>query len=409
MIVERYVNNYKETAFKIQSSEIEAVRKKDITKKAVRVYKDNCIGVSGAVGDVDDEVLKEAALEHLKAGIEYPYGATANIASNCTITNNKYTEENINDLAEELTTYLKSKTNMRFSEGFNLVEREVTLSNTENLDLKYKDSHLEIGLVLKDVNKANLFDGFLEYFGREFDIERFKAYANEICDKSVIDVELPNIDRMPVMVMSRDFIMSKFNRELNGEIYGIGGSLLCGKLGETVFNKKLNVILDRNPLNNFEPFFDFEGSMLENNKYDLIKDGKFMAVYNSKKVSDKFNQQYIGSASGDYDSVPVLATAPLCVMKDSENLKDVIKSKGGYLIITLLASGGDFTSSGEYASPVQLSYLSDGEKLIGKLPDFNIRGKFFSMFGEDYIGTFDSPLYMGDREYCTVMMMDIDR
>lgn len=409
MIVEKYLNNIKETTYKIQNSTIDAMRKKDITKKAVRVYKDGLIGVSGAIGDVEDDVLKSAAEEHLKAGIKYPYSVTANNISSYVISENTVTNDNLSEVAEQIADYLKSKTNITFSEGFNLIERDVRLSNTENLDLHYKDSYFEVGLVIKDNSKANLFDGFLEYKGRKFDFEKFKAFADEVCDKTLVEAKLPELDRMPVMVLNGSGVMNKLVSELNGEVYGIGGSLLSGKIGEKIFNDKLNVYVDSDPLKSFRPFFDFEGCVIKNNRHDLIKNGEFVAVYNNKKIADKFSQPHIGSASGDYDSVPLLGGASLSIMKDSENLKDMIKSNGGYMIISLIASGGDFTSSGEYASPVQMAYLYDGENIIGKLPDFNIRSSFFNMLGKDYIGTFDSPLYFGDEEYGTVMIMDIDK
>lgn len=409
MIVEKYLNNIKETTFKIQNSSIEAIRKKDITKKAVRVYKDGLIGVSGAIGDVEDDVLKASAIEHLKAGIKYPYGVTANNKESCVISKNTVNEDNIPEVAEQIVEYLKSKNSITFSEGVNLIEREVKISNTENLDLHYKDSYFEVGLIIKDNNKANLFDGFLEYKGRNFDFEKFKAFADEVCDKTLVEAKLPEVDRMPVMVLKGSGVVQKLVSELNGEIYGIGGSLLSGKMGEKVFNDKLKVHVDSDPLKSFRPFFDFEGCVIENNSHDLIKNGEFVAVYNNKKIADKFSQPHIGSATGDYDSVPMLGGASLSIVKDSDNLKDVIKSNGGYMIISLIASGGDFTSSGEYASPVQMAYLYDGENIIGKLPDFNIRSSFFNMFGNDYIGTFDSPLYFGDEEYGTVMIMDIDK
>jgi hypothetical protein len=69
----------KETAVKVQNTRVNAVRMKDIVKKGVRVYKDGKIGISGAVGEVPDEVLIENAVQNLDAGISYPYELSGNL------------------------------------------------------------------------------------------------------------------------------------------------------------------------------------------------------------------------------------------------------------------------------------------------------------------------------------------
>lgn len=63
----------KETTARIQASQVQAVRIKDITKKGVRVYQDGKIGIAGIVGDTEDSVLLQEAVTNLEAGIEYPF------------------------------------------------------------------------------------------------------------------------------------------------------------------------------------------------------------------------------------------------------------------------------------------------------------------------------------------------
>ena len=47
----------KESAARVQNSEVTAVRVKDITRKGVRVYQDGKIGIAGVVGDAPEDVL----------------------------------------------------------------------------------------------------------------------------------------------------------------------------------------------------------------------------------------------------------------------------------------------------------------------------------------------------------------
>ena len=55
-------------------------------------------------------------------------------------------------------------------------------------------------------------------------------------------------------------------------------------------------------------------------------------------------------------------------------------------IVVLMAAGGDFTPQGDYATPVQLAMLFDGERLLGRLPEFNLSSNVYDMFGKGFRG-----------------------
>ena len=62
--------------------------------------------------------------------------------------------------------------------------------------------------------------------------------------------------------------------------------------------------------------------------------------------------------------------------------------------IQFIELGGDFNDKGEYVTPVQKAFLCDGERFIGSLPEFNMRGSLFDLFGKDFIGVgSDKPVF----------------
>ena len=68
-----------------------------------------------------------------------------------------------------------------------------------------------------------------------------------------------------------------------------------------------------------------------------------------------------------------------------------------------MASGGDTTPGGHFATPVQMAYLMEDGKFVGRLPELNIAGDVFDMLGKDYIGAVSgepSP----DSMSCAVLM-----
>ena len=67
---------------------------------------------------------------------------------------------------------------------------------------------------------------------------------------------------------------------------------------------------------------------------------------------------------------------------------------GRLAVIPIIADGGGFKEKGEYTMPIQVSYLTDGEKILGRLPEFTIKSNMFDMFGKDFIGVgSDKPIY----------------
>jgi len=62
----------KETSIKLQASQINSIRVKDIERKAVRVFQNGKIGISGAVGNSSIEELTAQAVENLSSNIPYP-------------------------------------------------------------------------------------------------------------------------------------------------------------------------------------------------------------------------------------------------------------------------------------------------------------------------------------------------
>lgn len=72
-----------------------------------------------------------------------------------------------------------------------------------------------------------------------------------------------------------------------------------------------------------------------------------------------------------------------------------------------MASGGDATPDGHFATPVQMAYLMEDGELVGRLPDLNVSGSFYDMLGKDYLGAVLAGLKPGYLQ-CAVTM-DVTR
>lgn len=398
----------KETVLRIQACKIEAVRSKDIVKKGVRVYDGGKIGISGAVGDIADDVLVERAIENLATNIAYDHALESNHVEARNYNKNPMTAKTLIDHTEAILEELRTNyTDFDFFENVGIREKKVEMRNTEGLHLTYEDAMFSLSLVLKEKGGPNVFDGFLVYQGRTFDRDAFWKQNHEILNAYRTKVSLPEGDKLPVFMLDFDVMTGLLGRSLNGENYATGSSLFKGKLGETLFDSRVNVYQWGDSKAIFEPFFDREGCLTKGDKLPLIENGKLVSVFTDKRVSKLYNLPHTGAATGEYDGIPTLSMPPLRLDVDTT---DIQKTLGGQLaVLVVIAAGGDFTTDGDFASPVQVAFLFDGKNILGKLPEFGVRSNLYKLLGEDYIGTFENPLYFAEDSVIHGHYMEITK
>lgn len=389
----------KETTARVQTSQVNAVRVKDISKKGVRVYDQGKIGISGAVGDTADTVLLENAVQNLEAQINYTYPLSKDLKDHRSYNENPMGSEELLRHAENVLAVLQQEfSDFSFSEFISAVETTYQMRNSEGLDLEYKDAHFVLNLILKEKSTANLFDGALICQTRTFDPDKFWSFNRGFLEAYRNKVALPEGDILPVFTLDTDTLLHFLGRSLNGERFAKGSSLLSGKLGQQLFSERITLEINRNPKQSLRPFFDAEGVVLPQDRLALIEKGKLTQVLTDKKTAQMYNLAHTGAAFGGYDDVPAIDgghLGALAFKTDEQNISAVLR--GQPAIFVLMASGGDFTADGNYATPVQISFLFDGKRLVGKLPEFAMRSHLNKMLGDDYIGTFDNTdLYLGD-------------
>ena len=389
----------KESAARVQNSEVTAVRVKDITRKGVRVYQDGKIGIAGVVGDAPEDVLLQGAMQNLNAGIAYPYPLTQNLKDHRCYNEQPMSSQELLEQAEGVLQILqKDYPDFAFSESISSIEQIVQMRNSEGLDLEYKDAVFALSLILKERATANLFDGALFCLTRNFDPDKFWDFNRSFLEAYRNKVELPEGDVLPVFMWDLSVLQSFLGRALHGERFARGSSLFSGKLGEQLFAEKVTIELNRDPATRIKPFFDTEGVVIPNDRLALVENGRLTAVLADKKTADTYGLAHTGAATGDYDDPPTIDGAhggSLSFKTDSEDIAAVLQGRPA--VFALLCSGGDFTADGSFATPVQVSFLFDGERLLGKLPEFAVRSNLFRMLGEDYIGTFENTgLYFGE-------------
>lgn len=387
MIKEKYISSFKEISINILQSNIKSVRKKDITKTGFRVYENGFIGIAGAMGKVDETELEKRAIENLKLEIPYPYEPSANLVKKVDYRKEILSNEELVKEVEELLKLLREEfPDFIFSNNIYIQDFETKLINNKGIDLTHIDRVVGAAIIIKEKNSVNVFDAFSSYVDREYSREKILNNIRETLTAYRNKVELPIKGKQPVVFFADDRLpLKKIIEEMNGYKVGTGASLFKDFIGEKKFSDKFTLYqsAEKEELTGVE-FFDAEGVVNPDYRYTLIENGKIITPYTDKKTASEFNLPLTGSASTEYDKVPSLAPRNIIVKSSDKTLKELLDGQLG--VVVLIASGGDFTQEGVFGTPVQLAFLTDGEKLLGRLPELTISGELYSMFGDDFVG-----------------------
>ncbi|HPO28165.1 MAG TPA: metallopeptidase TldD-related protein [Petrotogaceae bacterium] len=411
MLKEVFNSKINQVSFSVSQSKVDSIRKKDIEKTGVRVYSDGFIGVAGQIGKYDSSKLTSKAVENLKNQIPYEFGKDSKVQKKISVTGNIPDEKELLMQIEEYLDYCRQKyENLIFFNKINVTERQISLNNENGLDLYFSDRFINFDIVFKDKATANIMDGGVIYQGRDFSLEQLKSYTEKICGAYSRSGEVKYGKKLPVIFSSYDMlVMMKFITDLNGRMYGSGGSIFSNKIGEKLFSEEFTLFQSNDPFSSIPDFafFDAEGGLNENYRFPLIEKGIVRSPYTDKKISQRYSLPYTASASAEYDGVPSLSFMGFEVKESEKTLREILKGEPG--IFVGISSGGDFTPDGNFGAPVQLAFLHDGENFVSKLDALQVSSNIYDMFGKDFRGVSSDKIDEISNEKYMVFDMLVDK
>lgn len=399
MIREIYVNRINEIALNVTQTKIDSIRKKSITKSGCRVYSNGYIGVSGTLGEATEETWNEA-IKNLENKVPYKFEPCKDKKRTRDLRKSNITAEEFLKESERLLEIIREEfPNFILSNKIKSIETEVILKNDLGLEHTNLDRYFQVELIVKDKDSINVFDTAIQRNEREFDIEAILNDVRKYLAAFNNKVKLPSEKKLPVIMHFYGF-GNKVNEALNGNDLYKGTSIFSDKIGEKVFSEDFTVYVDRSEENIDMPFFDAEGSTVEKDRFTLIENGKINFGYSDKKTSAEYKISNTASAISGYDEVPSLYAQGLedrrlRVKSTDKTLAEILGDKEA--IFAVFMEGGDCTNEGDFASPVQMSYLMKNGKVVGRLPEFSVHGNIYEMFGEDYLGQSSDRCYFGEN------------
>lgn len=399
-LYQEYIN---EISLNVTSGEIDSIRKKNITKSGCRVYRDGYIGIAGTLGEPQEADWARAA-QNLSRQIPYPYGPESGKREHRSLSGAINPEAFLTQWETLLAQLREEYPQFILSNKINWTETVFRLRNDQGLDYEDRDAATSVALLLRAQESVNIFDTGLFFLYRELDPQALLDDIRQRLNAYLHPVPLPDSARLPVILDLEPFGRA-LERDLNGQKLHRGASLFSEKMGQKCFSETFTISVDRSREMVLTPFFDTEGSVLPGNVLPLIENGVIRRGYADKKCAAEFSVDNTSCAGGAYDSVPDLTASALAVRPTGKTLVEILEDRPAVLIDT--ASGGDTTPDGNFASPVQCAYLYQSGRLVGRLPEFSVRGSLFDLFGDQYLGcSTDKPFF---PSHALVVEMDISR
>lgn len=384
----------RETAVSVSLGRIDSVRTRRIVRSGCRVYADGCLGVAGTLGEATAATWAEAEA-NLALRIPYPYTPGRDLARARDLRGPALADDAFVRACEGLLEALRRRhPEYLFSNRIALTETETTLANDAGLDLVNRDRSVVVALIIKHRDSVHIFDAGLFRQDRAFDAEALLADARELLDAFGRKAVRP-VGEKVLAVLQADLVLGKLEESLNGESVAKGASLFCGRMGERLFSPAFSLVQDRTDEAYHVPFFDMEGVVNPGDRVPLIENGVLLRPYSDRKAAALLGEPSTGAASGAYDETPGLSGTNLSIVPGTRTLAELLG--GEPALAVLVASGGDFTPRGDFASPVQLAMRIEDGRLQGRLPDCSVRGNLFELFGDDFVGLSSDRPFMGER------------
>jgi len=367
----------------VSANKIDSYRRKEETQNTVRVYENGMIGVAGSLGEIDKDKLMEEAKAALSNGIPYPCLLDSNkgrVSSNAKITKQSELIPTMQNFLDKLA---KECPEFSASQKIMISKNESLYQNSAGADMLSTDEWLTISLIFQKRGAGNLFDCVYSTQTRSFDEDAVIADCKKLYDAFETPLDIED-GEYPVFFEAND-LFSIILQQLIGQMYASGASLLSGKLGQKVANDNFTLCDDRNPETNLgSVFFDDEGQIAPDYRQPLIKNGILTNLLVSKNISAMLGLPNAATSAAAYDGVPSIGFNSFYIEPTANSVASIAPGKA---ILVWIASGGDMTPDGHFATPAQLAFLVENGEIKGRLPEINISADFFDIIGKDYLGT----------------------
>jgi PmbA protein len=396
------------TTLEVQAGELVNVRKKKIARKGARLFRDGKIYSANYLGNIDDEALLDIADRNEASAISCDY--TPNESIQCSerflgddmdiMEFRRSTESILETLRNDYSEFV-------FSGKLNIGVANRRLHSSAGVDVAVRYGTTDGYFVFKRKGSPNIMDG---YFGCESAVgvdyesalEFHSPYLRAFDDEAEIETGKQTV----CFLASEPTLFKKIIESVNPHRYHTGAALYSNRLNETLFNPGFSMI-DANvdPENAVVSPFDDEGT-LRKAHLPVIDGGVFKNVLYDLRSAKLYGAKTTGNGARAYNSAVQPAPLALQIAGGEKSISQLLAEQKSCVVI-LVAGGGDTTSTGDFSTPVQLSYLVENGEVKGRLPQLTLSANTLHYLGDDFIDVSTDRICsgMGRALFCRMNLM----
>ncbi len=375
---------------KIEENKIVAFDKNNAATYSFRVGRDGFLGVHYQKGQMSDEEGYAKAEQNLE--LKRPYAFEPETGErHRDKTERVFSDKELMDMTREALEHIRSKhPDFRLDGGLRQQKTKFWQENDRGLNYSNQDCSAHADFSFKHKNSKDISDGWFGIGERNFELGKLYSMADNYLGNYEKEAKLPE----EIIVQIQYYgLLGKLKQSLDAERLCLGTSLLTGKLGEKIFSDRFTLCHDVSDKECWhDNFFDGEGVVLPGDKLTYVENGVVLRGYADKRIAKKYGVEHTGSAQRDFSDVPSNGYVSFRIARSDKTVKELLDGK--LSVVPVRYSGGGFNEKGEYVMPVQMAYLCDGERFLGRLPEFTLVSNMFDMFGDDFIGVgSDNPVF----------------
>lgn len=396
---EKITNRFSSSEIQIEENKFKSFSKDTRTEYSFRVYDGGYAGIQFIQGNIDEAEGFKQAEKNLALKRPYKFapetGSRHRDKSETTCS-----DKELMELAHQALDYLNTHhPDFIFKGAVSTFGKTVSMENDAGLDVSNTDFRINAEFAFKHKDSKDIMDGWFSIGQRTFDFKKFTDMADNYLTNFTNRVELPE----ELIIQNQYYgFLNKMYEVLDAENLALGTSLLSGRIGEKVFADSFTLTHDAGDKESwFTPFFDGEGVMLPDDKYTYIQNGVLLSGYADKRIADKYGVPHTASANTNMADIPGSGFLNLRIERSDKTVKELLD--GRLTVVPIMAAGGGYNEKGEYITPVQTAMLCDGERFIGRLPEFTLKGNMFDMFGRDFIGVGSDDPVFNDKQILVKM------
>jgi PmbA protein len=270
----------------------------------------------------------------------------------------------------------------RINIGLNRGVNEMTLRNQAGVDITISRSPFSILIEILTVHGDDILDIY-DMTGSTLWDEHYLDFAHRLAEKLEMAKKITTIHsgHMPVLFSPTGSLVLglPLMEGLNGKNVYTGTSPLVGKVGEKLFDNKVNVMDDATMDGRFgSASYDDEGVTHQRNTF--IENGVLSGFYYDLKTAAQSEVQSTGNGSRGLFGPPYPSPTNLIIGAGEVQLSEMIAGiDKGILVGDVLGLGQGNIISGAFSNPVALGFKIEKGEIVGRVKNVSIAGNVYDL------------------------------